>query len=119
MALTEKNIFIAEFMGYDKSRIVEELPIDKDGNYTTDGNKWIWVNELQYNYNWDHLMKVVEKIETLGFDVYIAGISCYICRLCENDRIVGLVCGDRTKKHYLVYDTVVNFILWYNKQKQQ
>lgn len=119
MNINNKNLIIAQFMGYDLDRIVDELPTDKDGNYTTDGNKWVWVNELQYNYNWDSLMRVVCKIEKMGFDVKIQGISCSVNRLCESDTIVGLVCGNRGEKLNIVYETVLKFIIWYNENHEQ
>jgi hypothetical protein len=103
MTITEKNKLIAEFMGYGITRIVDELPTDKDGNYTTEGGKWVWVNELQYNHNWHHLMAVIHKI--YGSEI-------------ENEYV--LIVRDALADASIVgtYDAVVEFITWYNKNKQ-
>lgn len=101
METIEKNKLIAEFMGY--------AIIDSHGNHKDDNYK--------YHSSWDWLMMVVQKIESLGFDVNIKGISCSVNKLCETNTLVNWVLGDRTKKIDLVYITVVEFIEWYNKNK--
>lgn len=69
--------------------------------------------------SWSMLMEVVEKIESLGFDVTIKGITCSVSRWGESDTILQLVCGDRGQKVMLVYAVVVKFIEWYNKQEKK
>ncbi len=74
---------------------------------------------MKYDSCWSMLMEVVEKIESLGFDVTIKGITCSVSRWGEEDTILQLVCGDRRQKVMLVYAVVVKFIEWYNKQEKQ
>ena len=73
--------------------------------------------EKTFNVSWDWLMLIVNKIEKLGYEVSIGRISCNIHRILENGKpIVGLVCGDIDNKHSLVYDAVIQFVIWYNKE---
>ena len=72
--------------------------------------------ELKYHSSWDWLMPVVEKIESLGFDIKIKGIACSIRRLCEDETIIQFVLGDRARKRELVWATCLEFIKWYNEQ---
>jgi hypothetical protein len=74
-----------------------------------------------YNYHtaWDWLMPVVEKIESLGYTVTIAGVLCKVHRVLDMDNpMVSWVLGDKTRKKELVYTTVTDFIKWYNKNNQ-
>ena len=113
---TENNKLIAEFMG-------EKLP------YKNEQNKWEFdvqgagkisstnIEDLfrfmGYNYHndWNYLMLVVEKIESIkGTQIFINGISCEI-----------MFKGKTISKHFntkieAVYNACVTFIEWYNKQ---
>lgn len=108
---------------------LKERPMKKE---ILEGNKLIAefdgrINELchhnntsspyDYDKSWDWLMPVVEKIETMGFNVRIEGISCSISRLCEDETIAGFVCGDRSKKLEIIHSTLVKFIESYNENK--
>ena len=102
------NALFAEFMG----GILDSPPskyyyFPKKGRYET---------ELRYHSSWEWLMLVVEKIESLGFDVKIKGITCSINRLCEEETIIQFVLGDRARKIELVWSVVLEFIKWYNEQ---
>ena len=73
---------------------------------------------MRYSSSWDWLMPVVDKIELSGFEVRIEGISCKINRVLEKDNtIIQLVCGDKSNKIGLVYQAVIEFIDWYDKNK--
>ena len=126
--LTEKEvILIAEFMGYDTSRIVSELPVDDRGYYTDENGKWVYIESLQYKRSWDHLMKVVEKIESLEveihgkpakFVVFIKNTDCTIRH--EYRNITYSFFSSRIKrknKLEMVYGAVVEFIKWFNINK--
>lgn len=112
----DEILLIAEFMGYDTSRIVSELPVDDRGYYTDENGKWIYAASLQYKHSWDHLMKVVEKIESLGHGVTIYRNGCHI-----NDVKLFSVIGDNGFNHKSkieqTYRAVVEFIKWFNKSE--
>ena len=106
MKSTENNKLLDDFMGSLGS-----------WHSITDG--WAEVNgyyKPRY-YNWNLLMEVVEKIESLNHWVEIAGGIENICLIgsinssCESFKIIA-----KTKIE-AVYNACVEFIKWYNEQK--
>lgn len=81
------------------------------------------VHPNQYHENWNELMQVVEKIESLIFpnDEYynfqiLGGCCVYIISSHCNE----LVCSDNGKsKLECVYDACIEFVKWYNQNTQQ
>lgn len=113
MDIVKKNCIIAEFMGY-----VNTTPTDKDFNiYENKEGNMIEGMSMQYHSNWNWLMDVVTKIDSIGFEVEIKNISCCIRELL-GETIISLVCGDRTQKRSLVYDAIYDFIVWYNQKEK-
>lgn len=72
-------------------------------------------NMMEYNLSWNWLMPVVEKIEKLGYRVTIQGLNCWI------DTHKGAIFGTDKKnsKRNSVYIAVVEFIKWYNQNKNK
>ncbi len=103
---------IAEFLGYSQPH-----PKFPNSSY------WYKENEetlalLRFNEDWNWLMKVVQKIESLGYCVEIKRISCRIYPLLEEDNLISAyVCGDLSKKINIVYSAVIGFIKFYNEKK--
>ncbi len=125
--MEENNKLIAEFMGY------------KENPYVI----------MQYHNNWIWLMDVVDKIEFMGFTTSIktsyvrinpkenAGYEHYISYITfneygwasrktytydHNDYDMGNISYDpkeRIDKRRAVYEAVVAFINWYNKNKKK
>ncbi len=122
----EKNRMIAEFMG---ARPVEFNDGSKGHSYWNEGDKGGRYGSFPdgstnyfdyskgYNTSWDWLMPVVEKIENIGFSVKIQRLKTSIHPLCEDKELFGIVCGDVSKKLEITYDTIVQFIEFYNEQK--
>ena len=111
MNTTENNILLAEFLGYSKTH-----PDYPNSTY------WYKKGEqplsiLLFNSDWNWLMKVVDKIESLGYDVNIKGISCNITPILSSEIIVGLVLGDKSRKIELVYLSCIEFVKWYNNKQ--
>jgi len=74
---------------------------------------------LKYvNFDWNLLMDLIDKIESLGYEVEIKGINCRIKELFKDEPIVSWVLGDRSMKKELVWTAVVEFIKWYNNEKK-
>lgn len=93
MNTKDKNILIAEFMGYEKNRgryfIYERGYIDNQGiwkDYFSD-------EELEFHESWDWLESVINKIKQIGFDIVI------------NKNI-----AKKELKFEIMYETVVEFI---------
>ena len=99
--IAQNNEIIAVFMG----RVIPEDKLEfYDENPTTHF----------YNSNWNWLMEVVEKIESLGYRVTIVR---HICRidLTEESK---LIISEDIKKIEAVYSACLEFIKWYNKQNK-
>lgn len=100
---TENNKIIAEFMSpklHMESQVVTQ-------------------NLFKYHSDWNWLMEVVEKIESLGFGTSIVGgkngFACVVTNGIENS-FVGNHKINSTKIQ-AVYNACVEFIKWHNEQK--
>jgi hypothetical protein len=122
------NTLIAEFMGY------ETIPYNGNNNKPIyNGNKYaktigeqkkLWGGlDLQFtgrfteyvnypfNTDFNYLIPVIKRIEEQGYVVAIKGISYQIYKILEEQNpIVGLVCGDLSKKTEMTCDLIVSFI---------
>jgi hypothetical protein len=100
---TENNKLLAEFMG--------EIDLKRHNN--------TFITSYKYDTDWNWLMKVVEKIESLGYCLVIGGRTTK--NYCE---IRGEVDDFTTKysdsygetKIEAVYNACIDFVKWYNNQ---
>ena len=76
--------------------------------------------KCRYSESWDWLMPVVEKIETLGFLIHIDTIDgVKVFNPKTKDMIfVTFTAREYTSKIRETYKAVVEFIKWYNENKQ-
>lgn len=89
-----------------------ELP-DDEFTYTEKG----WGNSVLYHKSWDWLMCVVEKIESLGYDFIISNTNVGVWR--KGDfKMINESDNKANTKIEAAYTACVNFIKWYNTQKQ-
>ena len=106
MNTQENNKLIADFMGMkygDERKFVEGE----------------WIHSIQslsrFRQDWNWLMEVVEKIDSIGYSVNISSSMVYINS--DNGRIVNpILIGVKTKIECL-YEAVLEFIKWFNEQK--
>lgn len=120
---TENNKIIAEFMGlFDKIITAENLYSWSDAPffYTTEYNKEKVINNIskysKYHSDWNWLMKVVEKIEVLGYNFQITSKDATVL---QNHAAIyqSLIYRiDGTTKIQATYQTILEFIKWYNLQ---
>lgn len=112
--IVEGNKLIAEF---DGKRFVSYE--DNSTNAVFEG--WVWdengkqkqSNHLQYHTSWDWLMPVVEKIEQWArVDIY--GKACKISQPQWTVDIAKI----NERKIVAVLEAVIQFIQWYNQNKQ-
>tara|TARA_B110000495_G_scaffold58219_1_gene49340 strand:+ start:89 stop:577 length:489 start_codon:yes stop_codon:yes gene_type:complete len=111
------NQIIAEFMGYKviyKPKVVNGENffeyIDENGKYT------YCHSLLKYNDQWDWLMEVVEKIESLrDLDGNAYRFSIDMCNVSIENTDIEILGGDF--KFNTTYNAVVKFINEYNKRK--
>jgi len=99
---TENNILLAEFL--------DMLTTDSEGNIKED------VNSFKFHNYWNWLMEVVEKINDLGHVVTIRS-SGYV--QIEGEEIPFIIEEDGDNPLQSTYDACVEFVKWYNKNKQQ
>ena len=92
---TENNKIIQEFMNH----------------YENMGNRG-----LLYHSDWNWLMEVVEKIESLEFEVFIETYEVRI-ELYNNTIFRQHTKVSNQTKIQAVYNACVEFIKWYNEQK--
>jgi len=105
------NKLIAEFMG-SKHPTIEDM-------YRLPHADVYW-GELQYDYSWDWLMPVVEKIESLGYEVQIRNTDCIIFQLLDTIKYKPIVdTSNASGKKDSTYIAVVRFIKEYNQLKQE
>ena len=130
--IQENNRLIAQFMGftieknlgyYDNEMLMGQNVYDQQNGNCFD--------ELLFNTSWDWLMPVVEKIREEGAEISISyrqGIhptGCYTyCRLNKSTfsnswGVHKNAKGNRTMTmKEAVYNSVVEFIKWYNENKE-
>lgn len=124
MSTEEKNVLIAEFMG---------ATIDEDGNVNfiepADGIGLVGIGKhaMRYDNSWDWLMPVVEKIQSIditpppnytGYKIeivvqgYVKITGFPMPPISTNVSIEGSLIN-------AVYKAVVQFIQWYNQNKNK
>lgn len=111
MNTVEKKKLIAVFVGYMDNGCSEEgFLICPKTNFD------IEINSLQFDKDWNSLMLVVEKIETLpdeNFQVEINGKWCNFFDM-KNLNNVGFEKAENESKIQNCFEAVVMFIRWYN-----
>ena len=109
MKTLENNKLIAEFLGYIDNGCSEDgFLIHPITNYDVE------ISSLKYHKDWNWLMEVVEKIESLGYRIEIVK---HICRIYLSNKET-IVISENIPKIEAVYSTVVEFIKWYNNQNK-
>lgn len=116
MNTTENNKIIAEFLGESK----QPYEFSQFGYMTLSGD-WkdtFFVEQLKFHSNWNWLIEVVEKIESLKFSVLIGKNTCVIEQTFGKTSLnLGVIRGK--DKIEAVYNACAEFINWYNQQNQQ
>ena len=123
METTEKNRLIAQFMECEPrtdaaddrvlAYYIGDVIINADNSKNENDENVFHPDDMKFHTDWNWLMPVVEKIELdMGFDVYIHYNNCTITdgeNAFENE-------AEPNQKTYATYQSVVEFIKWYNKQ---
>ena len=106
------NKLIAEFLGYIDNGCSEEgFLIDPKTNYD------VCIDSLQFHTDWNWLMQVVEKIESLGYWTELLGGCHQEFRIGKINQIKEFINKDGSDKKEAVYNACIEFIKWYNENK--
>jgi hypothetical protein len=112
MNTLENNKLIAEFMGI--------IDIVETNGIVFKDNNTLEFHQIKYDTDWNWLMEVVERIESIGYDVNIFQNGVHITNYSNGleQNIVNNVSQiSYTNKIELVYDACIEFIKWYNENK--
>ena len=108
--ITEKNKIIAEFLNLTSQVIFEQVFAVSENGKTNFYKK----DELKFHSDWNWLMEVVEKIESLGYRIEIVK---HICRIYLSNKET-IIISENTPKIEAVHNACVEFIQWYNQQNK-
>ena len=111
--ITENNKLIAEFLNVkmhpcETIEKLKFLPMEERGIYNG-----YFIDELKFHSDWNWLMEVVEKIESLGYRIEIVK---HICRVYLSDKET-IIISENIPKIEAVYNACIEFIKWYNENK--
>jgi hypothetical protein len=119
MTTTENNKLIAEFMGFNtfNSQLdykIYDIPQHKrDVVAEQNGGTLFAEMDLKFHSDWNWLMEVVEKIESLNYEVVIQNHICHIEMLLMDNIVVS----EDIPKIEAVYKACISFVKWYNENK--
>ena len=121
--IKENNALIAEFMGFGEPDPFNLYNIPEDFRIITLRPTW---TDLKFNYSYDWLMQVVDKISKLGcydirIHIYGSEADTFVDIIDDNERdnleVVGIYNNFDTPLIESVYKSVVEFIKYYNQNK--
>ena len=116
MTTQQGNELIARFMG----GVYNDVYNPSDPHYDFKNGVYS-VDELLYHASWDWLMQVVEKIAKSGFRVKTnfnpIDNSVIVQSVTDSEQVLSIMYYSQPIE--AVYTAVVQFIQWYNNQKQQ
>jgi hypothetical protein len=110
MNTTENNRMLADFLGYTQPH-----PQYPDSSY------WYKQGEeplvlLSFDRDWNWLIEVVEKVESLGYELFIETFEIRIEKYRETLFRQHTKVSSQTKIE-AVYNACVEFVKWYNENK--
>lgn len=117
MNIIEGNKLITEFMGFPKCR-----RCDYDcGHYQVGPLMWK-SSEMKYHNSWDWIMRPVNKIQHLKFDVVIEiGNACHICGergMIDFHKFLNEEPDNLISDIEALYSVILEFIKWYNESME-
>ena len=122
--VTENNKLIAEFLVKNEGGLVK---LEENIFSTIDEfeipDDYLTLKDLKYHKDWNRLMSVVEKIENLQDEnncaIYNVQIEQSFTEIIDNHTSETIIYDiDADSKIEAVYNTVIEFIKWYNEQNK-
>jgi len=118
--ILENNDIIAKFMGgkYETNLPFEYIKTGWTNTPANDNQQIAQSHQFKYNFSWNWLMPVVEKIESFKHPVYICGNNCQIYEKKSWGKDIGWFTDSYGRdKLEAVYLAIIDFINWYNQNK--
>ena len=121
--IIENNKLIAEFLDWEFDDLSETFEttflklVEPQAFGDEQFSCKLQVFELDFNSDWNWLMEVVEKIESLNYVFEIKITWCRIKQI-ENGNVIVLRWEEDKTKIEAVYNACVEFIKWYNNQNK-
>jgi hypothetical protein len=118
----ENNIILNEFVGLRPKLespdvyTFAKMPFFSCRHYTPEEVIKSIAEYTKYDQDWNLIMDVVEKIESLGYDVFINTCVCRITDVGQN-MFEDIECFVNDNKRQATYNACVEFVEWYNNQK--
>lgn len=115
MEIIKSNSLIANFMGWkfkSNSRITN--PIDSSAFYQHKDFRGFYLRDMQYHQSWDWLMPVVIKLQEIAGQYSLGKINNMFGLDFKSDNIEKCFIG--TPNINEVYESVIDFIIFYNEQ---
>lgn len=119
LSIIENNKLIAEFLGRN-GKINKSLYTWKGIDALLSGG-WVPIEQMKFHSDWNWLMQVVEKIESLHETNNVL-IGTNITYVQIHNKVINeqeIFKGVSNIKIEAVYNACVEFIKWYNEQKQK
>ena len=117
------NKIIAEFMGVKESQYKNEYEMYSVIECIEDGENekhFFKPDEMLFNSDWNWLMEVVEKIESIKIETYKVRVDIYFncCQINPThwEQLISIY-GNKETKIEAVYNACIEFIKWYNENK--
>jgi hypothetical protein len=129
MNTTENDKLIAEFMEFkvdeESKNYLVPMRLAEIGNHSEwadsefideIGYYLLSENQLCFSFDWNWLMQVVDKIESLGYELFIETFEVRIEKHRETLFRQHTKVSNQTKIE-AVYNACVSFVKWYNQTK--
>ena len=117
--VNKRNVLIAKFMGYKVWETEENQIMAEVDGFAGHFQFYEANGQFDYQNNFNLMIKVAEKIETLGFDVVIASYQTQIYERGKSFPENFIIDADFDNTFAgNTYDAITGFIEWYNKKKQ-
>lgn len=127
--MKENNILLAEFLGWKAigtngwkfqatmpNYISVDVPDFDFRDFDVIDTFETAHDDMKFNSDWNWIMMVVEKIESLGYAVYIKTRGCFIED--EAEKLIAFEFkGGNVSKVEATYNSCIEFVKWYNDTK--
>lgn len=114
--MNENNTLLAQFLGWAEQKDPTERWFGSFRDFNGNVHKNTDREPLLFHSDWNFLMQVVEKIESLEEVIYFR-ITSYVEIQYRSDKGLSFIHIRTISKLEAVYQACVEFVKWYNENK--